>query len=498
MSHFFEVVLNPIRRCLQDYADKDAFFIGGKNYSYHLFGERISSIRNVVAGWPDKIVGLVIHDDLETYASIFALWMEGKAYVPLHPNQPLERNLNIVSQLICTHILDSVHLSEFVISGSSYEVHCTSGMLYQTDYLDEWEEVSDDELAYLLFTSGSTGKPKGVQLSRNNLAAFVDAFFRIYSIDKNDKCLQCFDLSFDLSIMSYLIPLLCGACVFTVSYNSIKYAYIGALIEKQHLTVSLMTPSTIKYLKPYLGELDCSSLKYSLFCGEALTLDDTKLWALCAKNAIIDNVYGPTENTIFCSTYRYDKSGDNKNHNGIMSIGKPMNNCYMDVFDNHFEVCADGVVGELCLAGLQLTKGYYKNEEKNKEVFFVKEGVRWYRSGDLCYRDRDGDFMYLGRIDQQVQIQGFRVELTEIEQHARDFYNKKNRVIAIAYNNEKGLTEIALFVEDKPQDTVDLQKFLRSKMPEYMIPSTILFEPVFPKNDSDKVDRVCLKQKLSL
>ena len=352
--------------------------------------------------------------------------------------------------------------------------------------------ISDDELAYILFTSGSTGKPKGVQLSRHNLAAFIDAFFTIYPMDKNDRCLQCFDLSFDLSIMSYLAPLLRGACVYPVPHGAIKYTYVGGLIEDEQLTFALMAPSTIKYLKPYFGEIDCSSLKYSLFCGEALHEDITKQWSQCAMNAVIDNVYGPTEDTIFCSTYRFNRNLDNKSHNGVLSIGKPMKNCGMAIFDEHDNECAVGVMGELCLSGPQLTMGYHKNEEKNKEAFFLKNGIRWYRSGDMCYKDEDGDFMYSGRLDHQAKIQGFRVELGEIEFHAKMFLKDRN-VACLAFDNKDGLTEIAMFIEAEQFDPEELITYMRTKMPAYMIPARILYVPVFPLNTNDKTDKVRLK-----
>ena len=226
-------------------------------------------------------VGLVVNDDLETYASIIALWLEGCCYVPLHPNWPQERCIEICNQVGLDLILDSSDHSRY----NSISVLRSSHRVQIVDCLMPKIGVSDEELAYILFTSGSTGKPKGVQLSRKNLASFMDAFFDIYPMNESDRCLQCFDLTFDLSIMSYLAPLMRGACVYTVPPDEIKYTYVGSLIEDEQLTFALMAPSTIKYLRPYFDEMDCSSLKYSLFCGEALHEDITKQWSECAKKA---------------------------------------------------------------------------------------------------------------------------------------------------------------------------------------------------------------------
>ena len=371
----------------------------------------------------------------------------------------------------------------------------TKKLQYTQDYLEPVVGVSDESLAYILFTSGSTGKPKGVELSRKNLASFIDAFFNIYTLDENDRCLQCFELTFDLSIISYLVPLLSGACVYVVPSEGVKYFQIGGLIEDEQLTFALMAPSTIKLLKPYFNEIDGTSLKYSLFCGEALHLDVTKAWADCASNAIIDNVYGPTEDTIWCSTYRFNREGKTKAYNGVISIGKPMINCGMEIFDEAGNICKLGELGELCLSGAQLTPGYHKNPEKNAEAFFVKDGIRWYKSGDLCYKDADGDIMYSGRIDHQAKIQGFRVELGEIEFHAKEYLKDKN-VLCVAFDSENGITEIAMFIEAEEFNINDLVQYMRTKMPAYMIPTKTMFVPTFPLNANGKIDKNQLKAKI--
>lgn len=493
---FSNTVLTSIINSIGQFPTRNAFYINEKHYSYAQFGQCVSKIRSSLTktNYNNNKVGLVINDDLETYASIFALWLEGDCYVPLHPGWPLERCQDICEQVELDLILDSSKQTRYNEEGA--QIIKTSVLQHVEDCLNPKENVTDEELAYILFTSGSTGKPKGVQLSRKNLASFVDAFFDVYEVSENDKCLQCFDLSFDLSIMSYLIPLLRGACVYTVPSDVIKYSFVGSLIEDEELTIALMAPSTIKYLKPYFDELDCTSLKYSLFCGEALPLDVTIEWAKCASNAIIDNVYGPTEDTIFCSIYRYNRNAENKAYNGILSIGKSMKGCRMTVFGENKIECPIGTLGELCLAGNQLTKGYFKNDEKNKESFFEKDGVRWYRTGDLCYMDADGDYMYSGRMDHQAKIQGYRVELGEIEYHAKEYLGDTN-VVCIAFDNKDSLTEIAMFIEKTEFKPDEMIAYLRSKMPSYMVPTRLFYVPMFPLNANDKTDKVKLKAMIT-
>lgn len=493
---FYKEIITPFLGCVEKFADRNAFCIDETMITYRQFAEVVSKIRLALAGQESRNtkVGLVVNSDIETYASIFALWLEGRCYVPLHPSWPLERCEDIIGQVEIDLILDSSEQTSRY-QGDSYTVLATKPLEYTTDCLAPKMDVPDEALAYILFTSGSTGKPKGVELCRKNLASFVNAFFDIYTLDEHDRGLQCFELTFDLSIISYLVPLLRGACVYVVPSDGVKYFQIGGMIEEEELTFALMAPSTIKLLRPYFDEIDCSSLRYSLFCGEALHLDVTQEWAACAKNAVIDNVYGPTEDTIWCSTYRYNREGETKAYNGVISIGRPMKNCGMEIFDEALNRCQPGVLGELCLSGDQLTPGYHKNPEKNAEAFFVKDGVRWYRSGDLCYVDEQGDIMYSGRIDHQAKIQGFRVELGEIEYHAKQWLKDKN-VVCVAFDNESGITEIAMFVESEEFDSHELFQYMRSKIPAYMIPTKTLFVSAFPLNANGKTDKKQLKKLL--
>ena len=135
-----------------------------------------------------------------------------------------------------------------------------------------------------------------------------------------------FDLTFDLSIMSYMAPLCIGACTYTVPPDAIKYVHVYKLLEKYEITFALLIPSILFSLKEYFPEMNLPKLKYSLFCGEALYEDLVMEWSKCIPNAAIQNVYGPTEATIFCMLYNVNRGGSNKSLNGILSIGKPMKN----------------------------------------------------------------------------------------------------------------------------------------------------------------------------
>ena len=496
-------IIEPILKSIHTYSDRNAFCINKEYFTYGRFSKEISKIREAIRNCSNtnKEVGLVINDDIETYASILALWMEGRCYVPLHPEWPIERCLDIVEQVQINLILDSSKSSRYTDNGSTLVVN-TKSLPDTPSKLEYNHSIDENELAYILFTSGSTGKPKGVMLTRRNIAAFMDSFWKTgIEIDETDRCLQCFDLSFDVSIQSFLVALTRGACCYTVPHGKAKYLYASGLIEDCHITFGAMAPSMLRYLKPYFDEIDATSLKACILTAEACPLNLMEEWYSCAKNTEIYDFYGPTECTIYCTYYKLTKGGKNKSLNGIISIGKPLANCVGLILDEQGNELPAGEKGELCIAGDQVTKGYWKNEEKNASSFFFKEvngeNMRFYHTGDLCYKDADGDIMYSGRLDHQAKIQGFRVEMGEIEHHASVFLEGKN-VVCLAFDNNNGLTQIAMFIEGKEQDKESLLTYMKSKMPGYMIPSNIYYLPTFPLNENGKTDKKYLKSLIKI
>jgi amino acid adenylation domain-containing protein len=489
-------LLTDIKNSIEYNQSRNAFCINRCYYSYKELAKKITAIRQLITkniSANNNIIGLITNDDLETYASIIAIWLEGKAYVPLNPNFPSERNNAIIKSAEINIILNSSIKPQF----TNYTTIKTKNV--GSNFINlEPINYSKSSLAYIFFTSGTTGTPKGVPITFKNLTSFLNAFSELnYSLSNQDKCLQMFELTFDLSVFSFLTPIISGACTYTIPPNEIKYSYIFELIEDYKITYTLMVPSILQFLRPYFSEINFTSIRYSLFCGEALPLDITNEWSKCVPNATIANLYGPTECTIFCTNYTYNKNNNNKTHNGILTIGKEMKNTIAIIIDQNNNEVNLGQKGELCLSGDQLTPGYWKNETKNKEAFFIKKykgkTSKFYKTGDLCYKDENENILFIGRVDFQTKIQGFRVELSEIEYHVKKLLNKIN-VIAIALTNHTiNSTEIGLVIQAKEFNTTQLLKNLRKKVPEYMMPTKIKFLKSFPLNNNGKVDRNKLK-----
>ncbi len=471
--------------------ERNAFYIDEKGFSYRNLRNRIATLFEVVCKMKGETVAIITHDHIDTYAAIWACWLSGKNYVPLNPNSPADLNNRIKSQVALAGIIDSAETSQW----SDITEQDADAMLEQASLFVQ----DDNQVAYILFTSGSTGVPKGVPITFGNVAAFADAFYRMgYTVSEQDRVLQMFELTFDLSVMSYLMPQLNGACVYTIPQGRIKFSYIFELLDEHQLTIALMVPSMLNFLRPYFDEIDCPSLRYSLFCGEALHLDILEEWATRVPNARIDNVYGPTENTIFCTYYTYNRAGHNPHHNGILTIGTSMAHSACTVMNEDDKPAAIDEIGELCLSGAQLTPGYLNNAELNQTAFFeYNDGgqtTRYYRSGDLCRLAADGNLMYAGRKDTQVKIQGFRVELSEVEFQAKKALSEKTNTVAFTQENSQGIHEIFLVIECNNLDEISLKEALKKSLPAYMLPKIIFTLSEFPLNVNGKIDRKNIKQ----
>jgi amino acid adenylation domain-containing protein len=498
-SSFQNQVIYPLLQAINRFSNRNAFYINEIFYTYGQLGQSISKIRQALKEFDKEntYLGLVANDDIETYASIFALWLEGKAYIPLHPNHPPERCEEIIHQVGIHTILDSSETSRF----SKYEILYTLNLTYKEDFLDYDVMIDNDRAAYVLFTSGSTGKPKGVTITRKNLGSFMDSFWDCgISINEEDRCLQYFDLTFDVSVQSFLAPVTKAACVYTIPHDQIKYSYIYSLLVDQHLTFGAVAPSMLRYLKPYFKEIEVPSFKCCILAAEASPFDLIQKWRECIPGADIYNFYGPTEATIYCTCYKIERTGQNKTLNGMVSIGRPMKNVETIIIDDDNKILAKGERGELCISGDHITPGYWKNPEKNASAFFEKEYKgkvkRFYHTGDLCCYDNEEYIMLYGRLDSQVKVQGYRVDLGEIEFHARAYLEGKNAVV-LTFENFWGNNEIALFLESKEIHTAPLVEFLKTKIPAYMIPTKIIFDQSFPLNLNGKVDKLKLKEKLT-
>ncbi|KQT15528.1 hypothetical protein ASG31_14810 [Chryseobacterium sp. Leaf404] len=449
----------------------------------HTYGEVFDiscQIRHQIQKTSSQNIGIYLTDDVFMYASILAIWLEGKTYVPIHPEFPYNKNKNVIEQAETETILSSVEIKEdfgvnTINSNEDFGRVCVPP-----------KNIPMETNAYILFTSGSTGNPKGVPIQFSNLFYFSESFHTTFgNLNTDDSVLQMFELTFDLSVMSYLIPWLNGAKITALHKNETKYLQILDLLEANEITVALMVPSILNLIIPYLdSEINNESLRLNLFCGEALLAKQIENWKGFVPNSEMYNVYGPTENTIFCTFY---KIGNHiKEKNGIISIGKSLPNSCMRFLDDSLNE------GELLLSGKLLTQFYWKNEIKTQETFIEIQGEKLYRTGDWCIKDDEGDFYYTNRIDFQAKINGFRVELAEIEYFANQ--KLENAVsVTVLHKDNSGNDVLILFVNDLSASEDTIYQHLKKNLPDYCIPQKIIKLEKFPVNTSGKTDRNELK-----
>lgn len=481
--------MNPLIQNLyqsfQTNENRECLTIADKTFTYGEVFRHAQQMRANVQQAESKNIGLYLTGDVYMYAAILAIWFEGKTYVPIHPEFPPKKNLTILADAEIAAIVSSVPLP-----ADFQEYPCIDALADHGVAPAAPVESTEDNLAYILFTSGSTGQPKGVPITFGNLWAFAEAYNATFPrISAEDSVLQMFDLTFDMSVVSYLMPWLSGAKVVGLHNQEVKFLQILDLLEANAITVAQLVPSIANLMLPYLDEdVQNQSLRSVFFAGEALLASTIAQWRKFVPNARIWNAYGPTENTIVCSAYEIPAQNP-KQRSGVLSIGRPMKNNIL-----RFEDLA-AATGELLLGGKLLTPHYWKNPDKDAQTFLRLDGERFYRSGDWCERDAEGDIFYLSRIDFQAKINGFRVELAEIEFFANQICSPGISV-AMAVKDANENDQIVLFLEKRHALQEEVLEHLNQNLPPYMVPSRVIPVEAFPFTTSGKVDRQILKSWL--
>ena len=267
-------------------------------------------------------------------------------------------------------------------------------------------------------------------------------------------------------------------------------------IKDNQLTFWFSVPSVIAFMSrmKMLKPNSFPTLRFSLFCGEALPITSAKAWQQAAPKSCVENLYGPTEATIAITHYRLNgaKSSD-AFVAGTVPIGWPFDGQNCCVIDQEYRRVCTGGAGELCLSGLQVTDGYWNNPEKTAERFIRLSDLGdtvWYRTGDLVKRDQNGCLHYLGRIDNQVQIRGYRVELQEIDFVLRKA-SESQQAVSVAWPMKDGRAEgiVAFISTCSPGNERHILAYCKRFLPEYMIPRKVFFVDEIPMNVNGKIDR---------
>lgn len=381
----------------------------------------------------------------KAYPAILACWMTGNGYVPLNFEFPASRIHEIKSQVNWQQLID-----DSTSNSNSNEVEIISG-----------------EKAYLLFTSGTTGKPKGVPITHYNLVAFANHYLNHQAINfiAQDKFLQSYELTFDVSVFCYLMPFLVGGTLVLPQQTKSKQLGLFKAIQDYDVTVTSFVPSVIRLTQEFLPRVQFPKLRYSFFSGEALMGDWAKTWMNSVPNAKVYNCYGPTETVIVCTEELLNDLDEAYFNNGLpLPLGQKFEEIEFEIVD-----------GEIIYSGKQ-TFGGYLNQEPIKE----------YASGDLAHYDENGKLIFDGRKDNQIQWNGYRIELEEID---RVLSQKSNGWVKTIF-----LARVPQLVVFSNQSQERISSFIADSFPDYYKPSVVIQLDELPLNANGKVDVGALRE----
>ncbi len=407
----------------------------------------------------------------------------GCAYQPLDPSYPQER-LNFMMKDANAQLLIVDETLRELVNEYEGEVLLTRDIDALPAATLPAVDIRPEQLFILLYTSGSTGIPKGCQLTHANLVAFCAWYQRFYDLHAEHNVAAYASYGFDACMMDMYPALTCGATVHIIAEEiRLDLIALNDYFEQQHISHSFMT-TQVGY--QFATSIDNHSLLYLSTGGE-------KLASLTPPQGYrFYNVYGPTECTIFTTTYLVDRKMRD------IPIGKPLDNMRLYIVDPQGHRLPVGAAGELWVAGPQVSRGYLNRPEKTAEVYITnpfttdEKYARVYRTGDIVRYLPSGDIQFVGRRDGQVKIRGFRIELKEVESVIREFPGIKDATVQ-AFDEEGGGKFIAAYiVSDQQVDIEALNNFILDQKPPYMVPAVTMQIDTIPLNQNQKVNKRAL------
>jgi amino acid adenylation domain-containing protein len=435
-------------------------------------------------------VGICLDRSIEIVIGLLGILKAGAAYVPLDPSYPQERLL---------YMIDDAGL-ELLLTAQNSVPEITSLRLdedwdqiaKQPDSNPELSSVAEN-LAYVIYTSGSTGQPKGVMISHRAICNHMLWMRETFGFTPADRILQKTSFSFDASVWEFFAPLLAGAeLVMAQPWEHQNAEYLVRTVAHEKITILQLVPSMLSVLLQTPGITECRDLRIVFSGGEALSrsVQDTFHKLLSAD---LCNLYGPTESTIDATYWncRFDESF------ASVSIGRPISNTRAYVLEDKQRLVPLKARGELYLAGAGLARGYLDRPELTAEKFVPdsvsgRVGERLYRTGDEVRYLADGRLEYLGRMDQQVKVRGFRIELEEVEQVINRHPGVKASVVVV------GEDRLIAYVVGDDLSLDNLRQYVSEQLPSYMVPAVFMKLAALPLTPSGKVDRKALPTPANL
>jgi len=448
---------------------------------------------------PDTLVGICIERSLDMVVGLLGVLKAGGAYLPLDPAYPKQRLEFMLEDAAAPLLLTQQRLVE------AFSTHDARVVCLDKD----WEEIAQQSgesakseampgnLAYVIYTSGSTGQPKGAMNTHRGISNRLRWMQDAYHLTDADRVLQKTPFSFDVSVWEFFWPLITGAClVVALPGGHQDPEYLLKVISEKKITTLHFVPSMLHSFLEAHGIENCDSLKLVICSGEALAFElREKVFArLCVR---LHNLYGPTEASVDVTSWNCECVEDRR----IVPIGRPIANTQIYLLDAYLQPVPIGVPGELYIGGTGLARGYLNRPELTSEKFIpdpftLEVGARIYKTGDLARYLPSGDIEFLGRIDHQVKLRGFRIELAEIEAVLGQHPAVREAVV-VSKEDEPGNKLLVAYIipnQDAPPTVSELRSFMKARLPEYMVPFAFVVLQALPLTPNGKVDRRALPQ----
>ncbi len=463
----------------------------------------------------DTFVALYLKRSIEMLAAIIGVFKAGGAYLPMEMEWPVTRLAYILENseprvvITETHRLEILHQAHALPHGfenilcldDKGEHNTGPGTPTQASPgKHPGKNNTADNLAYMIYTSGTTGKPKGVLIHQggmiNHLYAKIDAL----SITAKDVIAQTASAGFDISVWQFLAGLLPAGKVLIIDTELLlEFRRFLQVLQREKVTIIELVPSLIEaFLEStaYGDEKTFRYLKWMILTGEPLGVPIARKWKQRYPAVTLVNAYGPTEASDDITHYFVEEIPPPDQT--TIPIGKPLQNLHVYILDKNLALCPIGVRGEICVAGIGVGKGYWKDREKTGEAFipnpFLEEigdndFALLYKTGDVGYSREDGNIECLGRLDYQVKIRGNRIELGEIENQLLGHEQVKQAVVVVTGEENKELCAYVTAEPGKELDIKDLKNYLSERLPEYMIPARFMQIDRMPLTPNGKIDR---------
>ncbi|WP_394842177.1 amino acid adenylation domain-containing protein [Pendulispora brunnea] len=443
---------------------------------------------------PESLVGVCVERSLEMVIGLLGVLMAGAAYVPLDPTYPPERLRAMVEDASLQWLLTGKQrLAESPGRTRAIALDGVEWPFATEPTSDPDVRVDGHAAAYVIYTSGSTGRPKGVMVRHEGVRNFLHSMIEHLQAGAELVLLGTTSISFDIAVLELFLPLVVGGRVVIARHdevvNSERLAALLASVTAPHGALVLQaTPTAWKMLFAH-GQLELEGIR-ALSGGEAMTPDLANAFLKAGVTPI--NLYGPTETTVWSSLARITSA------EGPIPLGRPLANTQIYLLDRHLQPVPSGFVGEIYIGGAGLARGYVGHPALTAERFVPdpfgeRPGCRLYRTGDRARFHPDGTLEFLGRWDNQLKIRGFRIEAGEVETSLRAYPGVQDAVVVA--REDSGTPRLVAYVVSSSSAAIDgdrVRAFLKTRLPDSMIPSDFVSLDRMPLTPNGKVNRKAL------